>query len=198
MNYIENLGNIYKIKDPLFSFWLTFIFKLHFSPAILNSEERKTLYRRRLKEEIAVFKEEFFKDKLKKILQLFSSFKNDSLHLGKTRYKLPTIENAKVISEPQKDFHLLIGEGKEIVFAGIKEKNVEDNDIFDFIEKGSNIKGKKVKKIFISLDNLPTTARLIAKNNKLIMWDINDINRLLRIYNQPIVSCSIDCSPIAK
>jgi len=66
---------------------------------------------------------------------------------------------------------------------------VVDNDIFDFIEKGANIRGKKVKKIFISLDTLPPAARVIAKNNKLLIWDVNEVNRLLNVYNQPMVSC---------
>lgn len=190
LNYIENLGNIYKIKDPLFSFWLAFIFKLFFTPPVLDPSKRRALYRKRIEEEIALFKDEFFKDTLKKLLQLFSSFKNDSLRLGKKKYKLPSIDKAKIISYPQKNFHLLVGEGKEIIFAGIKEKNIEDNDIFEFIEKGTNVKNKGVKKIFIALDTLPPTARLIAKNNKLIIWDMNEVNRLLSIYNKPIVTCN--------
>jgi len=191
LNYVESLGNIYKIRDPLFSFWLTSVFKLYFSPPVLNPRQKQALLKRGLEEKLALFKEEFAKDKLKKVMQLFSSFKNDTLRLGKNRYQLPTVENAKVISYPTRDFHLLIGDGKEIVFAGIKEKNVEDNDIFDFIEKGSNIKGKRVKKIFVSLDNLPPTARLIAKNNKLTIWDIDEVNRLLTVYNKPIVSSEV-------
>ena len=188
LNYIENLGNIFKIRDSLFSFWLTSVFKLYFSPPVLNPQQKLSLLKAGLEEKLALFKEEFAKDKLKKVMQLFSLFKNDTLSLGKNRYQLPIVENAKIISYPTRDFHLLVGEGKEIVFAGIKEKNVEDNDIFDFIEKGSNIKGKGVKKIFVSLDNLPPTARLIAKNNKLTIWDINEVNRLLTVYNKPIVS----------
>jgi hypothetical protein len=94
-----------------------------------------------------------------------------------------------MLSYPQENFHLFIGEGKEIIFAGIKEKNINDSDIFDFIEKGANVKGRGVKKVFIALDTLSPTARLIAKNNKLIIWDVNDINRLLHIYNKTAVAC---------
>jgi hypothetical protein len=97
------------------------------------------------------------------------------------------VERIKINSYPQKQFHLIGAEGKEIIFAGIKEGNVEDTDIFDFIEKGSNVKGKKVKKIFISLSNLPDTAKLIAKNNRLLTWDVNEVNRLLHIYNRSLV-----------
>jgi len=189
LNYIENLGNIYKIKDSLFSFWLSHIFKLYFFTPILDPRRRTLMYRKKIREEMAIFKEEFFKDKMKKILQLFSSFKNDTVWISKNRYKLPLIERTKIISYPKKDFHLLVGEGKEIIFAGIKEKNANDDDVLDFIEKGTNIKGKKVRKIFISLDSLSPEARLIAKNNKLISWDVNEVNRLLNIYNRSIVAC---------
>ncbi len=187
LNYIENFGNIYKLNDSLFSFWLSHIFTLYFSPAILEPKMRISFFKKQINEDISIQKEEFFKDKLKKILQLFSSFKNDTLQVGKNKYRLPIIENTKVISYPKNDFHLLIGEGKEIIFAGIKEKNVEDNDILDFIEKGTNIKGKRVKKIFISLDEIPHRVRLIAKNNKLAMWDIQEVNNLLSIYNKSVV-----------
>ncbi len=191
LNYVQNLGNIYKIKDSLFSFWLRIFFDLRFSLPTIEISKRQRLVDQRLKEELDLSKDEFFRDKLKKILELFSAFKNDSLRLGKNRYSLPSVESIKVVSSTERNLHFLVGEGREIIFAGVKEKDVEDNDIFEFIEKGTNIKGKRVKKIFISLDNLPSAARVIAKNNKLILWDVNEINRLLYIYNKPMVSYNL-------
>ncbi|MBP7088185.1 MAG: hypothetical protein KBB01_02665 [Candidatus Omnitrophica bacterium] len=190
-NFIDNLGNIYKLKDPSFSFWLNTVFKLYFAPPILNIEQKEITYRKKIEEEILMFKEDFFQNKLQRVVQLFSSFKNDSLRLDKNLYQLPYIEKTKIISYPNKEFHLIIGEGREIVFAGIKEKNSDDNDIFEFIEKGANIKGKKVRKIFVSLGILPPTAHLIAKNNRLTLWDLNDINRLLQIYNKPLINADL-------
>jgi len=187
LNLIENLGDIVKLKDPLFSFWLSHVFKLYSLHAVFNTQEKNSFFRKKIYEEIDLFKEDFFTAKLKKILQLFSAFRNDNLYLGENRYKLPALENSKIISFPEKNFHLLIGEGKEIIFAGIKEKNTNDNDVFEFLEKGANIKGKKVKKIFISLDRISSTTRLIAKNNKLLILDIDSLNQLCSIYNKPLV-----------
>jgi hypothetical protein len=187
-NCIENLGNIYKIKDSLFSFWLSHIFKLYFSPPVLNGQKRKILWRRKTQEEISLFKEDFLKDKVKKILELITSFKDDILRTGRKKYKLPLIERTKIISYPDKQFHFIIGEGKEIIFVGVKERNANDSDVFDFIERGSNIKGKGVKKIFISLDRVSASTKLIAKSHRLILWDVNEINDLLRVYNKPIIS----------
>ncbi len=187
LNYVENLGDIYKIKDPLFSFWLAHVFKLHFSVPVFDTERCRVLFRKNVQETISLFKEDFYKEKIKRVLELFGSFKNDVLWLGKDRYKLPLIEKSRLVSYPQTRTHFLIGEGKEIVFVGIKEGRVDDTDMFDFMEKGGSIKGKNVKKIFISLDFFSSSAKLIAKNNKFIAWDINEVNNLCRAYNKSIV-----------
>ena len=187
LNYVENLGAVYGIKDPLFSFWISHVFKMFFSTPVFDSQKRLLLFRRKVEESISLFKEDFYKDKIKKVLELFGSFRNDVLKLGKDRYRLPLIEKSRLMSYPDKKMHLLIGEGREVLFVAIKEEEANDNDIFDFIEKGGSLKGKNVKKIFISLEDFTSSAKLMAKNNKLIAWGINEMNDLCRAYNKPII-----------
>ena len=187
LNYVENLGGVFRIKDPLFSFWISHIFKMFFSTPVFDSRKRLLLFRKKVEESVLLFKEDFYKDKIKKVLEVFSSFRNDVLKLGRDRYRLPLIEKSRLMSYPDKKMHLLIGEGREVLFVAIKEEEANDNDIFDFIEKGSSLKGKNVKKIFVSLEDFTSSARLIAKNNKLIAWGINEMNDLCRAYNKPII-----------
>lgn len=196
LNHIENMGNIYKIKDSLFSFWLICIFSPCFLQPVLDSQKREKIFRRKIEEEYLLFKEDFLKDKVKKVLELISLFKDDILRSGKDKYRLPFIEKIKIMSYPEKDCHFIIGEGKEILFVGVKEKDTGDADIFDFIERGSNIKGKGVRKIFISLDRVTPTAKLIAKSNRLILWDVNEVNNLLKVYNKPILSLDTAASSV--
>jgi hypothetical protein len=188
LNYIDNLGNIYRIKDSLFAFWLSHIFKPTFYPQLLDKNKRTEAIRQTILLAITIFKEDFYKDKIKKVLELISLFKNDSLKVGRIRYSLPLITKSRLMSYPEKNLHFLIGEGQEIIFVGIKESCAEDGDIFEFIEKGSTIKGKGVRKIFISLNTFSPSAKLAAKNNKLTVWDINDINDLMHIYQKPILA----------
>ncbi|MDD5195628.1 MAG: hypothetical protein PHQ96_08165, partial [Candidatus Omnitrophica bacterium] len=194
INYIINYGNIYKIKDNLFSFWLSRIFKIYFLPSFFDSGKRNMCWRKQMEEEIANFKAEFLKDKVSRVLQLMSSFKNDVLRTANNKYTLPLIERTKILSYPDRNLHVFIGEGREIIFAAIKEGDAEDNDIIEFLDRGSNLKGKRVKKIFISTKSFSSAAQLIAKNHKLILWDANDINRLLAVYNRPIVPLEQNCS----
>ncbi|MCF7870890.1 MAG: hypothetical protein K9L95_01250 [Candidatus Omnitrophica bacterium] len=185
LNYLNKHGNIYKIKDRLFSFWLAHFFKFYSIFPVFDPEKRKNLWQKEMQEEINVFKEEFVKNRLEKILELFKTFEDDALSIDKDKLILPKLDNVKTISYPESGFHLLIGEGKKIVFAGIKERIADDNDLLEFIKKGSNIKGKNVQKIFISLDRLTDTANLLAKNKKVTLWDRNKVNYLLDIYNKP-------------
>lgn len=185
--YVENLGNIYKIKDPLFSFWLTYVFRFSLVNPITNFQARKNLAIKRIKEDIISFKADMRKDYRKKVLELIASFNNDILSIEENKYVLPLIEKAEIINSPNKDLAFLIGEGEEIIFAGIKLKEATESDIFEFVEQGRNINGKGIKKIFISMDKCSNNTKLIAKNNKLIVWDIDDMNKLFSIYNKSIL-----------
>jgi hypothetical protein len=185
--YLENLGNIFKISDSLFSFWLSNIFNLYFFPYLIDKKERYKIFRKRLKEEIEIFREDFYKGKAQRILELFSSFKNDTIVIGNSRRNLPLLNNIKIIPYPEKRFNLLIGEGTKIVFAGIKEDETEDTDILEFISQTGPLKTKNLRRIFISLGKLNPSVRLIAKEGRICLWDLNEVNNLLRIYNKPVL-----------
>jgi hypothetical protein len=182
LNYVHNFGSIHKVKDPLFSFWLSHSFRINSNFSGYNLQKR--LFTKSILDYAALSREEFMDDSLSKMLQLFSSFKNDRILLRKKKYILPSVNKTKTVSYPEENFHLLIGEGREIIFAGLKEKSATENDILAFLEKGANIKGKGVKKVFITLDTAKANTKLIAKNSKLTIWDVNDINQLLDIYNK--------------
>ncbi|MFH1772327.1 MAG: hypothetical protein ABH872_05875 [Candidatus Omnitrophota bacterium] len=188
LQYVANFGNIFKIKDSLFSFWLSNVYNLFTYPPILDVRKQKLLWENSLQTKISLFKDNFLKDNVKKVLELITAFKNDNIQSSKDKYYLPSVERIKVISYPEKNMHLIIGEGQEIIVAGLKETAVTDCDVMDFLEKSSSIKGKGVRKLLICLDRFTYSAKLTAKDNKLTIWDENDINNLMHIYNKPIIS----------
>ncbi|MCD6228974.1 MAG: hypothetical protein DRP81_02735 [Candidatus Omnitrophota bacterium] len=182
---LENLGNIYKIPDSLFSFWLSKVFKFYLVyPS--NRERRYLAFKEAVYEEIALFKEEFAKEKAQRILNLFSSFRGDTLLIGDNRVRLPRLDKIKTISYPEKRFNILIGEGEEIAFVGVKEDVTQEKDILDFERITDPIKVRNLKKIFISLGMLENSARLVAKESKILLWDSEVVNKILKLYHKPI------------
>jgi len=187
IEYVENLGNIYKISDELFSFWLSKIFRLHSSGSSFDTSCKIAIFEKKMREEFSLFKEEFYKERIQKVLELFSSFKNDTLIFNEQRLNFPSLERIKVITYPEQDLKLLIGEGKDIVIVGIKEGESKEEDIYNFIKRSRLIKNRNLKKIFISLGEVSDSVKLIAKKDKILLWEREELNKILRIYNKAIV-----------
>ncbi len=187
LDYIVNHGDIYKIKDDLFSFWLSHIFCYYFYPIILDTKRKKAIFMSHLNDTIETFNTIYLKDKTERIIDLINTFNNDHLKINNQRLKLPQINRIKTISEPSRKLSFLVGEGKEIIFIGIKKESAEDSDILYYLEKSHIFRSRNIKKIFITLYGFSTSAQIIAKENKLIVWDVNDINKLLKVYCKPLI-----------
>ncbi|MFH1875442.1 MAG: hypothetical protein ABH865_00940 [Candidatus Omnitrophota bacterium] len=190
--YITSYGDIYKISDPLFSFWLSRVFKPRFLSALFDSTKSQAAWRMTVENDFVAFKEEFIKNGVTRVLELVGAFKDDYIRTGKHKYNLPLIHKTKIVSYPEKNTHIFIGEGKEIIFAAIKEGSAQDGDVIEFIERARGFRSRRVKKIFIAMDSFSSSARLIAKNHKLVTWDASDINRLRALYNKPMMPHSED------
>ncbi len=184
--YVENSGNLYRITDSLFSFWLSHVFKFYLS-CPLDKKKRDNLFRKNMEEQISLFKEDFYKEKMQRILELFSAFKGDTIVIKKNRIKLPSLTRIKMVSYSEKKLNIIVGEGDEMLFAAVKENDTDETDISNFDNITKSIKTKNLRKIFISLGKLETQAELVAKENKVSLWDSNEINRILKIYNKPIM-----------
>jgi len=187
LGFLSKHSDVYQLKDSLFSFWLSHVFCFNFYPMVLDPKKRLSVFDNKLNESIDLFKDSFYKDKTKRMIELIALFNNDSILIGKSRVKLPFVENAKLISYPERNTSFLIGEGKEIVLAGIKEGFTDDIDVLDYLEKTQTLKKKNVKRFFITLDKFSSSAKFIAKENKLVTWDIDEVNSLLRIYGKPVM-----------
>jgi len=187
IEYIEVLGNIYKISDSLFSFWLSKVFRLYLSYNFLKEAQRVKIFKQTIEETFSLFKEEFYREKTKKVLELFSLFKDDVLMLKRQRLRFPLLKKIKIITYPEENSNLLIGEGKEIIIVEIKEGECKEKDICRFIERSSLLKNRNLKRIYIYLGNIEDSVKLIAKKDKIILWGKEELNELLRIYNKPII-----------
>jgi hypothetical protein len=194
LGYLSSYGNLYKIRDCLFGFWLSHVFRFYFYPSLLGSPQKQKMHLRKLNETLDIFMHNINKDKISRVAELFASFNSDYFKLGRSRIKLPKVEKTKVIFHPECKMHFLIGEGRDVVFAAIKETAVKDDDMFSYIERATPFRGKNIKKFFISLENFTSSAKLIAKQNKIINWNVNDINNLLSFYRKPVIIDEINCN----
>ncbi len=184
--YATSYGTIYKVCDRLFSFWLARVFYYYLT--ISDPAARYRLWALDLQNNLELYHRAFLSAKLEQITALLMLFRDDTLDINEHSYKLSAVNRTKVLTVPPTDgLNIIVGEGREIMFVGVKETDAKDSDIFTFGSATGAVKSKGVKRFFVSLGTIGDNARLAAKNQKFTSWDLNDLNRLMRIYNLPAI-----------
>ena len=80
--------------------------------------------------------------------------------------------------------------GKIYWVADFSKGVVSENGVRAFLEKLSGFRGKISRKILICLAGIETDAKLLAKEEGIWLWNLDDLNFILSLYEQPKMSCS--------
>lgn len=181
-------GGIFSIKDPVLLFWLKNVFRpLKLYPE--TSPLRIKMFEEKVRAEFAQFSEIVSRQNITRIIELFSQFKGDTVWTeNKKSIKLPHIDKVRLLRTSgegggQRSF--IIGEGQDVLIAALKETQLEEGDVLDFYRQCTSLNSKQVKKCIVTLDTYSDTARLIAKEHSISLWNRDDINLLMRLYHKP-------------
>ena len=72
----------------------------------------------------------------------------------------------------------------------IKEGELKDIDIIELVEQCKALKSSIQKKIIVAPSGRDMNASLLAKEEKIWIWDLDTLNLFMSIYGKPrIVSC---------
>lgn len=190
MNIAVQSGHIFRIKDRLFLTWLNTVFRPARMYSDIESGVRQKLFVDKLSREYRVFKESISKENIARIIDLFSSFKGDTVYAdNKKAIKLPHLDRVRLLRMigEVRNRCFIIGEGNDILIAALKESALEESDVLDFKLQCTSLKSRKVKKCIVTLDTYTDNARLAAKENSINLWNKDDVNFLLRLYNKPVL-----------
>jgi len=185
---ISKTVDIYMLCDRVFGFWLKYIFAAYLNAFAVESHKQGQLFRKELRLLFDNFNEEQAKAMSERILELFNQFSNESVQLQKKHLRLNHFKEVKLFNINGEKIRegILCRAPNSLWIAGIKEDYVGEDDIIEFIDACKKFKyNKPLKRILITLDEMDVNARLIAKEEKIITWDLPCINSLLEIYGRP-------------
>ncbi|MBN2119456.1 MAG: ATP-binding protein [Candidatus Omnitrophica bacterium] len=188
INTLNKSGSFYFIPDKLFSFWVCSVFKIGITAPLIFHQDRKASIENKLLARLEEFKQADSQDNLQRFIDLVHLFKDDTVKTGKKSISLPHIKRLKIVPAHNEEMKFIIGEAKEYyLILAFKENSPEDTDILEFSNRCSYFRNKQPKKIFITLKKADVTAKLLAKEKRLFFWEREDVNLLLRLYNQPSI-----------
>ncbi len=186
MDLVYSSGVFYKVSDKLFEYWLKNVYILKTRSDIDDMDIKYLEFKHSVEKDFkayCMFKSRSVEDI---VADLFESFEGEKIRLSRNDRKVPrfdSVENREVsdnISE-------VIGRVKNRNWiCRIKQDDIADeNDVHDLWELKPAKKNSKItRKIFMPLKGIEQNAFLLAKEQNVWIWDIKQLNDILRLFGK--------------
>ena len=179
---ISKRGVFNEINDPLFIYWLRFIFAKQENWFHSDQDESELKFEAEIRNLIKIFSEESGKKVQQRLKELFELFENDIVELDRKRFMLTHFDQIDIHDNNGAclvDARRL----KKSWICCIEQNFVDEAKIGYFLEKTK--RKDLIKKILITLNGIDANARLKALDAKVWIWDQNILNQLLTLFEKP-------------
>ncbi len=186
MDLIYNSGVFYKISDKLFEYWLRYVYILKGQSMIDDMDIKYLEFKRSLEEDYKRYCEFSSRDAVSVISDLFRSFRNEKIQVGMNCRKVPRFDTVESQALSASVFQIIGKVQNKKWICRIKQGDIADeHDICDLWElKAKDERSKIARKAFISLKGIEQNAFLLAKERNIWVWDMQQLNRILRLFGK--------------
>lgn len=192
LDIITRSGDFLKMSDRIFSFWLKFVYQKKLHSLSFDAHNQKNMFR----ENIEALINEYLKNAEKPISEIMAElmrlFENDTIQIERKKMRLNHFSEIKHLEfNKGKLKHGLIGRATSALWImAFKQDCLTEDDIAEFAQECKKYRHKLQKKIIIGFRDIEANARLRALEEKILTWDINNLNQILDLYSKPrVIPC---------
>ncbi|MDD4956044.1 MAG: ATP-binding protein [Candidatus Omnitrophica bacterium] len=187
MDLVFNSGVFYKLSDKLFEFWLKYVYMLKTRSMIDDMDIKYIEFKKAVGDEFTRYQEFRSKGHIGAMRELLDRFSNEKVKFNLNCRIMPGLSKVHVGAlDATGNVHEMVGEtatAKWIYRAKLLDK-VDEQDVLDLMAvKMCKNSRKPVKKVLITLKGIEQNAFLLAKEHNIWIWDIAQLNHIMRLYN---------------
>jgi len=173
-------GNIYRLYDKVMRFWLRNVYHKRRRTLVDNISERSKMFQGDAECMIGQFLAEAALDTSVRVKALFDSFNNEIVKIGPRTRRLMRFEETEIVESGGKRY--IIGRLRDkFCVAHFSNKKIDENDILEFIKYTLRYKPRLKRRILLPLDGIDINANIMAKEVKMTIWGLAEVNELLDI-----------------
>lgn len=189
LDAVTRSGDFLKINDRVFSFWLKFVYQEKLHSLTFDAKNQKTLFRDNIENMIQEFLVQADKPIAERLMELLHLFADDKVQIGRKRLRLDHLREIKPLQFTNRGLKEgLIGRSPDSTWIlGFKYDLLTEEDVAEFTKECRKYRHKLQKKIIIALKDIDANARLRAMEEKILTWDLENLNQLLDLYSKPRV-----------
>lgn len=183
-------GDFLHPTDKVFSFWLNSVHNKRQEFDYADESVLRTNFRKDLFTIIDNFSFHLQKAVIERIVELFNLFKNECVQMERRKIILTDFNEIKLLQTESKNFDAIILAKSPDIFWVVAVKNgiLSQEDITEFVlECRKYGYPRNQKRVIITLNELDTNAKLKALQDKILTWQVQDLNSLFELYNRPAI-----------
>ena len=186
---ISRNGDFFQINDRVFSFWLKFVYQKKVDALNLDATAQKEVFRSAINTVIKEFSQSAQKGLLERTMELLHLFENEAVCVERRRLRLDQFREIKSLRFNCSGLKEgLIGRSADSLWiVAFKQGLVTEDDIAEFSRECKKYKQKVQRKIVITPDDIDANVRLKALDEKVLTWNLSNLNLLLDLFSKPRV-----------
>ncbi len=185
---IAKNGDTLYITDKALTLWIELIYKIKSEIDYVNPELLRINFREAIAKIIDSFSSHLQKNVIDRIIELFNLFANESIIIERKKIILSHFKEIKPLQYNAKNFDaLVLAKSVDMPWIiAIKKDVITPADVAEFISVCKTYgHPRSQRRIIITLNAIETNAKLKALQEKIITWQTQDLNTLLKLYKRP-------------
>ncbi|MGP8323619.1 MAG: AAA family ATPase [Methanosarcinaceae archaeon] len=175
--FVTRNGVEYFITDPMLEMWLSIAYPLQMELSFIKDGKRLDAFDRKIEEMITAYRRELGKGSESRVRELFRDFGGLELH----HTKLPKFTEVEQRVIDGNEFDIVARYGEHYWIAEVKSENINATDVNRFVEKLDKIGYTIDSTLIVALAGIDTKALRIAEENKIRVWNRDDVNFLMKL-----------------
>ncbi|NQT95115.1 MAG: ATP-binding protein [Candidatus Omnitrophica bacterium] len=181
LGLVSKSGSLYAITDSVFKMWIEVRSKPRNLLFDFIPEEESTDYIKEAQDRISAFRLEARKSISEKVVELIASFNNEHFFIDERIRMLPHLSFLQQ-KRLNSNTTLIVTRAKKKWLFILSSSRVTEEYICEISKRLKNYQQSKPKIILMAMSGLDDTAKVMAKQKHIWIWNREDLNRLFKFY----------------
>jgi len=186
---LSRSGEFLKINDRVFSFWLRFVYKERLNSLTFDAKNQREFFKEKIDEMIRDFLRQAGKPVTERVSELMRLFEDEMIQIERKKIRLDAFREIKPVEFQNKNLKDgLLGRSRgSLWIMGLKYEPLTEKDVIEFSRECKKYRSKTQRKIILAFQDIDANARLRAFEEKILTWDLNNLNQILDLFSRPRV-----------
>ncbi|MDP3790263.1 MAG: ATP-binding protein [Candidatus Omnitrophota bacterium] len=182
-NLIYKSGNVYVFYDKVLRFWLVKVYHKRRTTLVDNISEKSKNFRSDVTGMIQNFINNSKLDITARIKLLMESFNGEMIEIDSKLHRLVQFDRTEILEDGAKKY---IGGylRNKVYLVSIAKERVGENNILEFIKDSMKYKPALGRRILIHLKDIDINAKIMAKEMKVWLWNLDTINDIFDLFGK--------------